>query len=65
MVSYQAWVSICFETLQDRGVKIDDIDDGGSVMQFAADVWRRNGDRIKRMSTEAARDAALRAAEAY
>jgi hypothetical protein len=65
MVSYQAWVSICFETLQDRGVEISDLDDGASIMEFAGDVWTRHRDRLERMSAAEARTAALRAAETY
>jgi len=65
MVTYQAWISICFEALQDRGVQIDGVDDGASIMTFAADVWQRHGNRIERMTAAEARTAALRAAETY
>jgi len=65
MVSYQAWVSICFETLQDRGVEVSDIDDGASIMEFAASVWNRRSDRLARMGHAEARSAALQAARYY
>jgi len=65
MVSYQAWVSICFEALQERGVQIDDVDDGASIMKFAGDVWQREGHRIDRMSEGEARQMVMFAAENY
>jgi len=65
MVTYQAWVSICFEALQDRGVQVDDLDDGASIMRFAGNVWQNQGRRLERMTAAEARTAALRAAERY
>lgn len=65
MVSYQAWVSIAFEALQDRGVEVTDIDDGASIMKFAAETWDRHGTHIKRMTAAEARTAALQYAERY
>lgn len=60
MVSYQAWVSIVFETLQDRGAEFDNIADGATVMQFAGETWTMHGDRLQRYSQEQAKDAAIR-----
>jgi len=65
MVSYQAWVSIVFETLQDEGVQVDDIADGATVMQFAADSWQNHKGRLKRMSQSDARQAVDRLARDY
>ena len=65
MVSYQAWVSICFEALQDRGVEVSDIDDGASIMSFAAEMWQRHGQHVGRMTAAEARTAALQWAERY
>jgi len=65
MVSYQAWVSICFEALQDRGVQVSDLDDGASMMQFAADTWTQHGSELKRASAAEARSHALQLARTY
>lgn len=65
MVSYQAWVSIVFETLQGRGVEVSDIDDGASMMRFAGDTWQNYGNRLKRMTESQARSAALELARQY
>jgi len=65
MVSYHAWVSIVFETLQDRGVQVDDLDDGATIMNFAAQTWQRHGSRIERMGPGQARENALRLARRY
>jgi len=62
MVSYQAWVSIVFDTLQDRGVQVDDIDDGASVMEFAGKTWQKHGRRLNRMNQHQAQQMALRLA---
>ena len=42
MVSYQAWVSIVFEALDATGREVQNIDDGSTVMQFAATTWNQN-----------------------
>jgi len=65
MVSYQAWVSVCFETLQDRGVQVSDLDDGASIMRFAADTWNQHSSRLKRMNAGDARSLALTYARLY
>ena len=65
MVSYQAWVSIVFETLQDRGVQVDDIDDGGAIMEFAAQSWSDHRTRLQRMNQHQAGQMALRLARSY
>jgi len=65
MVSYQAWVSIVFETLQDRGVEIDDLDDSAAIMRFVGQAWTDHGHRLKRMGPGEAREAALRLARSY
>jgi len=65
MVSYQAWVSIVFETLQDQGVQVSDIDDGAAMMEFAGKAWNDHGGRLKRMSQSQARNAAMQLAREY
>jgi hypothetical protein len=65
MVSYQAWVSIVFETLQDRGVQVSDIDDGASMMRFAGKTWQQYGHRLERMGQSQAQSAALELARQY
>lgn len=65
MVSYQAWVSVVFETLQEQGVELSDIDDGAAVMEFCAQAWRDNGRRLKRMNESQAKGAAMRLARQY
>lgn len=65
MVSYQAWVSIVFETLQDQGVQVSDIDDGAAMMEFAGQAWNDHADRLKRMSQSQARNAAMQLARQY
>jgi hypothetical protein len=62
MVSYQAWVSIVFDSLQDRGVQVDDLDDGASVMEFAGETWQQHGRRLGRMNQSEAEQAALKLA---
>lgn len=59
MVSYQAWVSIVFETVKSNA-QIDDIDEGATVMRFAGRAWNRHGDRLERYSEQQAQDLALR-----
>ena len=65
MVSYQAWVSIVFETLQDQDVQISDIADGAAIMEFAGQAWNDHGSRLKRMSQSQAQNAAMRLARQY
>jgi len=65
MVSYQAWVSIVFETLQDRGVEATDIDDGATIMEFAATSWNDHRRRLRMASAAEARTIALRLARTY
>jgi len=60
MVSYQAFVSIYFETVQDRGAQINDISDGSTVMELAADAWNRNRRTLLRATSSKASDVALR-----
>lgn len=59
MVSYQNWVSIVFETLEDRGVQATDIDDGAQIMQFAAETWNAEHRRLDMASPAQARQLAL------
>jgi hypothetical protein len=65
MVSYQLWVSIVFETLQDQGVTVTDLDDGASIMRFAGATWQRNKHRLDQMTDAEAKDAALRLASKF
>jgi hypothetical protein len=65
MVSYQAWVSICFETLQDQGVEVSDLEDGAEIMEFCSSTWRSRSGLIKRMTTEQAGNFAVQLARSY
>ena len=57
MVSYQAWVSIVFETVED-GSSIDNIQDGAGVMEFAGETWSSNTTVLSRYSQQEAKQAA-------
>jgi len=57
MVSYQAWVSIVFETVESSS-SIDSIADGATVMQFAGDAWSTNRATLARYSQAEAEEAA-------
>jgi hypothetical protein len=59
MVSYQAWVSIVFETLKDRGVQASDIEEGAAVMEFAAETWNAEHRRLDKATQAQARQLAL------
>ena len=65
MVSYQAWTSIVFEVLQERGgVTVSDVDDGADVMTFAARHWQQHKRRLQRAGPGEARQIAYRLAVA-
>jgi len=57
MVTYQAWVSICFDTWYGEGGVLNDRQ---AVMSLAADVWQKNKDDLSLYRRERARNAAKR-----
>lgn len=50
MVSYQAFVSIVFETAREKGAQFDGIEDGQPVMTLVSELWNENKQKLQRMT---------------
>ena len=50
MVTWQTFVSIAFETAEQKGAQFDNIDDGGAFLSDLSMVWQNDKDRYKQMT---------------
>lgn len=58
MPKYSTWTSIAFDVAKAKGANISGTPPNGAsdVISLAAEVWREDPDRYKRMSRSEARD---------
>lgn len=56
MVSWQTFVSIAFDTAEQKGAQFENIDEGGKFMSDLAMVWQQDKEQYKQMTEQQARD---------
>jgi len=58
MVTYQTWTSILFEVAKSEGAQFENISDGASVVNVAAEVWQERKEELATATAAEARDIA-------
>lgn len=55
MVSWQQFVSLCFEVKKDRGNDVDTLEESQQVLQIASELWRDRKEALKTASRSEAK----------
>jgi len=55
MVSWQVFVSLAYETANDKGAKFTGIDDGADFVTQLSPLWQQDKQRLKQMTKQQAK----------